>query len=257
MKMQSEYSIVSIGTERNGSDGYMCISEVIHQRRYIVPLSHQTQEIHDLKYALEISKEVPIEIVAVSRFQLITALAQNGQWRSIKNALVIGSGALGFATYLELKRNQVKNVEMISRRKESQSKYKNSFAIFDYKDANWKQYDTFFECTGDHTVIEHIIEVAPLGSYIYLIGTPREGPCVNMLTVHRRNLKFMGVHEINGMVQEKRQEVFNKIINDYAGSEPYYLNEIVKIHSYSQEALREILEHNFVEPMHVLKHIWN
>ena len=240
--MRSEYSIVSIGTEKYGSGGYISISEIVHNKRYIVPLNHDIDIISDVKEALVVPSELSIELIALSRFQLIPSLARNIQWKEISNALVIGGGALGFATYLELKRNNIKKVELVSRRDALRKKYEANFEICDWLNVNWQEYDTFFECTGESENIKQIFENISYSSSIYLLGTPREGPYVNVLDIHRKNLKVIGAHELNGVPQKKRQEFLSEITAFYKGLAIQGKYELVRQHNYSEKKLKEILE---------------
>ena len=48
---------------------------------------------------------------------------------------------------------------------------------------------------------------------IVIVGTPREKPNVDLLTVHRKNLIIFGAHELTGFDSKKRQNAFDKIVN--------------------------------------------
>lgn len=251
--MKAEYSIVSIGTEKSGSRGYMCVSECVDGKRYIVPLNHDISEINDLTSALIVPGDLSIESIALSRFQLIPALAKNYKWREINNALVIGGGALGFATYFELKRNNVQRVEIASRRGELKSKYGNLVEFTKWGDLNYNDYDTFFECTGEKEVIGQLLKMVPNLSVLYLIGTPRYGPDINVLDIHRKNLQIIGAHELNGIHLKKRQECIVEITRYYQNAVTSYSKEIVRVHQYSDDVLDSILRHKYLEPIHVIK----
>lgn len=253
--LSREYSFVSIGTEKNGSKGYMNVSSVINKYRIISPETHEKSEIC-LKNAdnLYVSSNLEIELICMMRFQLISALSL----RDVKGkrVCIMGMGAVGVGAYMECIRQKAKTVTIVSSRKEAVFHYT---GIIDIK-KSWdsRDYDVYIECTGTNAKCLCILAKCLPGSMIFLLGTPRNSPNVNLLDIHRKNLTLIGGHELNGITNQRRQLFFSQL-------EKYYIKNynkmkkmakyFVKIHEYNSETLNEILEHSYVEPYNIMNHM--
>ena len=76
-KRDIEYTIVSRGTEKYGSKGYMGITTINKEKRLLVLAKHFDKYIDTYKDSFGISSKYSIENIAVSRFELMSALAIN------------------------------------------------------------------------------------------------------------------------------------------------------------------------------------
>ncbi len=78
---------------------------------------------------------------------------------------------------------------------------------------SFEGYSWIFDCTGKNPSIESILTKCQPMTNIVLMGTPREKPNVNLLTIYRKNLIVFGAHELTGFDNKKRQNAFDKIVN--------------------------------------------
>lgn len=251
--MLVEYSIVSIGTENSGSNGYMCVTEKAkYGQRYICPLPHFTTHIDKIENfdSLVIDGELAVEKVALIRFQMISYLAlKKVDVFNFNNICVVGGGALGVGTYFELKRLNLKNISLYTRRSffEKLLLEKN----FSISNKNFINYDCIFECTGNKELIDRIIYDARPNTSIVLLGTPRGKVFIDLLVVHRKNLKIFGAHELNGVEKKDRQNAINCLSMWYSKNE-FDCERLIKIHRGSQKELNKVLNHEFIEPINVM-----
>lgn len=249
--IKREYSVISIGTERNGSKGYMNISEIYDHKRIISPERHELNVINlNNSDNLSVNAELSIEMICMLRFQLIASLISVDL--SNKNVCVVGMGAVGIGTYYECCRRNVKNVSIVTRRDMAYKKYKDVLNI----EKNLDGYDIYIDCTGESRCINNIIKSCGKCSTVILLGTPRENPQIDLLTVHRNNLTIVGAHELNGIDKEVRNENVSIIeryfINNFQFFD-YISKKMVKRHIGLKD-YSDILCHKFIEPIHVVQY---
>ena len=248
-----EYSIVSRGTEKYGSKGYMGVTNSSNEKRIFVLSKHGEKYVSTYKDAMEFEDKYTIENIALSRFELISELAINNVKSMIKdNILIIGFGNLGFSCLIYLLNNGYKNISILTRKV---SKFQidglkmiNNNYNTEIKFVNdYKNYDTYIESTGSSDVIKNIIEEANYKSTIILLGMPREDTyLINPLDIARRNLAIFGGHELNGLTIEKRKEIFIKLLKENSKMD---LKKFVNIYDYDENIVAKILENkeNFIE----------
>lgn len=65
--------------------------------------------------------------------------------------------------------------------------------------------------------------------------------------VNRKNLVIIGGHELNGIDMEKRQEIFEKILE--VNRNKKYLKKLINEYDFSDKRLKSIKQHksNFIE----------
>jgi len=79
--------------------------------------------------------------------------------------------------------------------------------------------------------IKDILNNITYNKNILLLGTPRDNEYViDFLDIHRRNLSIVGIHEINGVCQEAREVLFNKILERNIRKEKI-LDEFVTVYN--------------------------
>lgn len=251
--MHFEYSIVSIGTEKFGNKGYMCVSQMDEEGyRWICPYPHFVDNIKTFcaDKSLRISGSLSIEQIAFIRFQLIPSLAfKNFTMSSFKKIGVIGGGALGVATYYELKRLGAKNIFLMTRRNEYVG-FLNSTGI-NVDTLNMTDYDCLIDCTGDGLTIRNALEKISLFGSVFLIGTPRSNNSIDSLVIHRKNLRLYGGHELNGVTDYERQIAID-ILSEWHIENSVNIKKFVKLHLATANNLIKILNHSCIEPINIL-----
>ena len=108
-------------------------------------------------------------------------------------------------------------------------------------------YDTYIEATGCSEVIKSIVETAPNLSKIILLGVPREEKyLINPLDINRKNLMFIGGHELNGHTIEERRKIFEELLKINSKKD---LISFVNVYHVQEDIIEKILEHkeNFIE----------
>lgn len=204
-------NIISKGTETNSDcKGYMALTEKIDNVRYIIPVSHEVSELLRLHSdSLMIKKNLPLNKIILSRFQLIPALFFSNNHIDVNSKiLVCGIGCVGFATLVELSKRLFKKVSYCS------SKTFNEFNFTKHDEqCGFLNYDVIIDCTGKEEMLEKIIKNCSERTTIVLLGTPRTDPKISLLDVHRRNLKILGGHELHGYSIKDRQTIFDEIVD--------------------------------------------
>lgn len=253
-KRDIEYTIVSRGTEKSGSKGYMGVTTIKNNRRLFLLSKHFDRYIDTYKDSFEIPSKYTIQNIAISRFELMGALTlKNILYLIEDNVLITGFGNIGFTCLLYLLENGYKNISIMSRNiKDYQEKAveklnklynANIKFITDYDN----HYNTYIEATGSSEVIKNIIESTTNNSNIILIGTPREeNYLLNPLDINRKNLKIIGGHELNGHTIEERKKLYAELLEKNKNKN---LNEFVNIYNESNDIREKILEDkkNFIE----------
>lgn len=214
-KLKIEYTIISRGTEKYGSKGYMGISEVKKGKRYFVLSKHYEKEVQTLKDSFEFDDFYSIENITLSRFEIIPKISLDNKKDFINERIIIcGLGNVGFASLIYLLDLGYKEIDVLINNNE---KYVNN-AIMQlnqiYK-ANinvvttLSTYNTYIEATGKSNIIKEIIENITENSSIFLLGTPREGTyLIDPLEIHRKNINIFGGHELNGHSWQNRNSCF-------------------------------------------------
>ena len=172
-KLKIEYTIISRGTEKYGSKGYMGISEVKKGKRYFVLSKHYEKEVQTLKDSFEFDDFYSIENITLSRFEIIPKISLDNKKDFINERIIIcGLGNVGFASLIYLLDLGYKEIDVLINNNE---KYVNN-AIMQlnqiYK-ANinvvttLSTYNTYIEATGKSNIIKEIIENITENSSIF------------------------------------------------------------------------------------------
>ena len=253
-KRDIEYTVVSRGTEKYGSQGYIGITKPVCDKRLLVLSKHFDKYIDTYKDSFKIPAKYTIENIAISRFELMGALALKPILNLIyDNILIIGLGNIGFTALLYLLENKYKNISIItngvtdfhtSAINELNKEYNARIRFTNEYDSN---YNTYIEATGNSKVIENIIETAGNLSNIVLLGVPREEKyLINPLDINRKNLRIIGGHELNGHSIEERDNLFKELLEI---NNKKNLKNFVNIYNEVEGIREKILNHkeNFIE----------
>ena len=169
------------------------------------------------------------------------------------NILIIGLGNIGFTAMLYLLENNYKNISIITNKIEKyqaeaidrlNKEYNSNIKFVDNYDFD---YDTYIEATGCSEVIKNIVETALNLSKIILLGVPREEKyLINPLDINRKNLMFIGGHELNGHTIEERRKIFEELLKINSKKD---LKSFVNVYHVKDDIIEKILEHkgNFIE----------
>ena len=252
-KRDIEYTIVSRGTEKYGSKGYMGITKEQGGKRNLVLARHYDKYIDTYKDSFEILDKYNIKNVAVSRFELMSAINLDSITNIInEDILIIGFGNVGFSCLIHLLKNGYRNINIFTNNvKDFQ---KNGLdQINKIIDSSIKfvneigKYNTYIEATGNSDVIKNIFEITDDNTTIILLGTPRdESYFINPLDINRKNIKIIGAHELNGHTIEERRKVFKELLEE---NKNYNFDEFVSIYNYELNIVDKILQNknNFIE----------
>jgi len=232
-----DYSILSRGTEKYTKTGYMAISQSENNMRCLCSLDHGVKYSIKYQYPLYFHDRYSISNIAISRFQLISELYLKDN--EIKDSIgIIGIGSVGFGLLINLLDRGYKNINIYIK----DNKYiENKIGILNkYYNVNVKIHYTLddldkniniFECVGSTSIIKDILNNITYNKNILLLGTPRDNEYViDFLDIHRRNLSIVGIHEINGVCQEAREVLFNKILERNIRKEKI-LDEFVTVYN--------------------------
>lgn len=253
-KRDIEYTVVSRGTEKYGSQGYIGITTPIDNKRLLVLSKHFDKYIDTYKDSFEIPIKYTIENIAISRFELMGVLTLKPILNLIKDdILIIGLGNLGFTTLLYLLENKYKNISIITKTTKDfhintinklNKEYNSNIKFTNNYSSN---YNTYIEATGNSEVIENIIETARNLSNIILLGVPREEKyLINPLDINRKNLRIIGGHELNGHTLNEREKLFKELLESNSNRS---LEEFVNIYNENDGIREKILKckENFIE----------
>lgn len=221
--MKIEYNFISRGTERATNKGYMALSQIQNNYRYIMPLDHCVTSVETLtKDYLRVHKKFDIFDIVLARFQLISRLSLD-YYKFNKNSkiLVVGCGCVGFALLCNLYVLNYKNVVYATRK----HKYFKNFKWINIKNINFEDYEIIFDTTGDSSVLENIVNKMSYHATLVLVGTPRDNPKIDFVYIHRKNLKVLGAHELFGFSPTLRQKTFDKILRQNIKNK-FNLNEV-------------------------------
>lgn len=252
-EIEIEYSIVSRGTEKKGSKGYMGITKVDNHTRYLVLSKHFDKYIDTYKDSFKISEEYSIDNIAVSRFELMSALALEPIKKKLKdNILIVGFGNIGFSCLVYLINNGFKNIKINTR--EIRDFQKKAIAVINKKYSlnitfteDYAGFDTYIEAVGNSKVIKNIIENANYKAKIILLGMAQDGEyLINPIDISRNNLTLIGGHELNGIAYKERNKFFQKILNE---NKKFDFSRYVNIYKCNDKILEKIMKRkeNFIE----------
>ena len=247
-----EYSVISRGTEKSGSKGYMSISKKIDGLRYLLVQDHKEKCIVSFKDSLK-CYNYDINNIAFSRFELIPTLVLKRNTFE-DNILITGLGNIGITTLVYLLDNNYKDIDI----------YTNDFSEYVIKGVNLlnkkynvninlvqeinKEYNTYIDTTGVSVVLENVFDNIKFNKDIFLIGTPRESKyLIDPLLIHRNNLRIIGGHELRGIDKSLRQDIFKELLEK--NSDKDYLKELITISVYDENIIERKLEtkSNFIE----------
>ena len=251
------YSVVSRGTEKYSNHGYIGISEVINNKRYILGTDHGIQSSDLVDGFLVADSKYTIENIIFSRFELISSLALSKYKLSKEdNILIYGLGNIGITTLVYLLDKGVKKIDICV--KENQLNYKKVSEILSeaysaeinilYKVNDYKNYNVFIDATGSNDVIQKIIDECNYHSKLIIVSTPRdEFKNFSFAKVCRKNLNIMGAHEFNGIKSVDRQKQYNNLLKQNVNKD--YLHLFINFHDYSEKKLSEIykIKTNFID----------
>lgn len=248
-----EYTIVSRGTEKYGSKGYMGISKVIDGNRLFLLSKHYDKYIDTYKDSFKIPKKFDVENIAFSRFELMSALTIRKIENMIKdNILIIGLGSLGFTCLFYLLKLGFKNIKILTRNvKEFQMEaiklLEERFNVKLELTNEFEKNDTYIDATGNSEVIKNVFENANNGSNIILLGTPRDKEYfINPLDINRKSLAVFGGHELNGHTNEEREEILFELLNENDKEE---FSKFINIYKSNKNVVEKILnkKENIIE----------
>ncbi len=248
-----EFSIISRGTEKeSSSQGYMAVtsSNSLGERK-LIPIPHGIKRTFEDFNSLDIKKRVSIEKIAFSRFQLISAIMYKENKRLFKenkneDILVIGSGSVGFTTCMELFRQGHKKIFILTRKNKKvpktifQKAYKSTLRQINSIN-EVKKFNMIIDATGNSNVLKEIIANCNPFSNIFILGTPRKKPLINVLMIHRKNIRLIGCHEIIGITQKERNELFDELLKENGKYPDKLYKELIFMESYSKRNRKNIL----------------
>lgn len=240
MKIRIEYSIVSPGTEKYIKKGYMGISTTLNGKRKIYDCDHGIKEVDIDLRGMEFLDKYNIKNIAFSRFELISEFIWDRV--NINNSdsiLILGLGSVGIGSLINFLDKGKNKIDIYIRNSSDiekniicniNSKYKTNISIIDEINYN---YNYFIDTTGASEVLKKVFLGCNPFSNIILLGTAREEKYnISPLLCHRKNLLILGVHEFNGVLNEKREEKYEKILNKNVNNE--IIDEIVSIVKYNK-----------------------
>lgn len=252
-KLKIEYTIISRGTEKYGSKGYMGISEEKENKRYFVLAKHYDKYIQTLKDSFYFYDIYSIENIALSRFELIPKLAFKNKENFIKEKIIIcGLGNVGFATLIYLLDLGYKNIDILIKNdsenvKETIKEINNQYSADLKLVGKILNYDTYIEATGNSSVIEEIVRNIESNASIFLLGTPREeNYSIPPLEIHRKNINIFGGHELTGHCWEERNDDFTQLLEKNKSKK---LKKFINIYNETPDIVNKILKrkNNFIE----------
>lgn len=248
-----EFSIISKGTERAGSPGYMAVTYCdADKKRKIVPVPHGIIKYFYKGDCLDVREDVGIAKIAFSRFQLITAVMyeKNRKYFNKNDSiLVIGSGSVGFTACMELCRQGHKEIYLLSR----ENKKIRTDIFRDVYGVNLKltsdmekvkDLEYIIDATGNSEVLREVIGLCSPFSTIFILGTPRKNTAIDSLMVHRKSIRLIGGHELIGLTNKERNYIFNEILKENEKHSEYLYEQLAIIEDYSKGNREKLLKTN-------------
>ena len=251
--LKIEYTIISRGTEKYGSKGYMGITEQKEGKRYFVLAKHYEKYVQTLQDAFQFDDIYSIENITLSRFELIFKLALENKKDFIKeNIMICGLGNIGYSTLIYLLDLGYKEIDILVKDKTNKLEETISKLNKEYKSKlklvkKISNYNTYIEATGESYLIKEIVEKIEENSSVFLLGTPREEKyLISPLEIHRKNINIFGGHELTGHCWEERNKCFLELLENNKNKD---LKEIVNIYDESPNIVKKVLKSksNFFE----------
>ena len=235
MKCETEYSVISSGTEKYTKCGYISISKITNGNRYIQDIDHGILNSEVNSHSLKVKSNYKIENIILSRFELIPALL----FKRVKikdNILVCGLGNIGYATVIYLMKHGYKNITVYRRNKKLPERLKD----LKVTDKITSDYNSYIDTTGSSIVLKDIFDKCGALSNIVILSTPRDSEyLIDPLIINRKNLLIYGGHEINGYTSKHRNKVLNKLLSE---NKKESLEGIICYNKYNKEKLNKIRE---------------
>lgn len=250
-KYKVRYSILSRGSEEKGGfKGYIWIGE--NNKKWVITQDeHGVTESISEKGILKCHSKKEIKKIAIARFQLMAAIMIKKNKSLIKrksNILVAGLGNVGLGTIFELLKIKRKNITIFLRNNNKKSiideinnKYRADIKIINNVD-DLKKFDTIIDTTGNIEVLDNILNSININTNLILMGTPRDGLDINLLFIHRKNIRIIGAHEINGISEKERQKLFTNTLKYCSKINLKSLNTFISIHKYTKSIVDESIQ---------------
>lgn len=237
MRVKTEYSIISKGTEKYLKKGYISISYSKDGFRYIQDIDHGKIYSEPNNHSLKLRDNYSIENIALSRFEMIPELLLT-RIHFKDNILICGMGCVGYATINNLIDKGYKTITVL---KNKYDIFVDNFKIkINIVTGITSNYNTYIDTTGNSDILKKIfMNINNMGCVI-ILGTPRdEDYQISPLVINRKNLSIYGGHEINGYNQIVRNEVFMNLLEK---NKTKNLKNICDINIYSKEKLNSLKE---------------
>ena len=247
--MKIEYSIISRGTEKYNNQGYMSISELIDNKRYLLVVNHNVKEAEIDEKTMIVDGNYSIENISLSRFCLISRLFLERE--NVKdNILILGLGNLGFSLLIELLKKGYKNINIYTRNYYNDLKeIEKLYGIkINRVDKVTDSFNTYFDTTGSSLVLNELFNNIGVMKTVVILSTPRDDDyLISPLLINRKNISLYGAHELFGYDQEYRNSLFNKILKE--NKHISNINKYVSIHEYSKVNYEKLLNKktNFID----------
>lgn len=244
MKVKTQYSIISRGTEKYSGHGYMGVSRALDNKQYILDIDHGVleSELNDHIIPFK-ANEYSIYNIAISRFQLIFELIMQ-RYSINDNILILGLGNLGFSCLFSLLSNGYKNISVYSRKNDLDLKIiekKFNVKVNNVEDIT-DEYKTYIDATGSSEVLRNVFENISNMKDIIILSTPRDGLyLIDPLVINRKNITIVGGHELNGVDKNLREQLYTEILNRNKNYDNIIEN-YVSINIYSEENQKKLLK---------------
>lgn len=212
MKCETEYSVISNGTEKYSNKGYISISKIKGNYRFIQDIDHGILESKINDHSLKVNKKYSIENIVLSRFELIPALFFKKN-KVDDNILICGCGNIGYSTCIYLINHGYKNITIYNRNniipyQLSKRKVKSTNKIE-------SGFNTYIDTTGSSDVLKEVFNNSSYFNNIIILSTPRdEKYLIDPLQINQKNLKIYGGHEINGYTNKYRNAVLFQLLKE-------------------------------------------
>lgn len=206
-------SVVSPGTERRSVrdgrryPGYMNIVQDGGGKRWLVPSPHGAAvRLDDAVEALPLREETSERVAALARFQIIAALGFGRMSSRVgrDTACVIGTGPVAVGAVLELIRQGVRSIDVVSRRGAPRLEGYPGVRVLEQPEPS----EFVLDCAGDPA---RALELVSIGGSLGLLGTGVSAPEMSGLDIHRRNISVIGMHELAGIAVDSRVRCFYEV----------------------------------------------
>lgn len=246
------HSVISTGTERSGSAGYINLTQQFGNHvRAISPTPHTSQFVKLDSSCILCDASLPVSTIALMRFQLIAALTIPEYIGSFSKIAILGAGPLGIGACMELKRRRIA-YSLISER-DWTVKNVGPLLKCPVETTIGNKFEYYIDCTGDSNRIFKIIGSIKSPTVIQLLGTPRDNLSMSLLMLHRQNLSLIGGHELTWRTNKERQKKWNELETWYSKN-CFSLSSLTQFHAYSKNVLCNVTNHKYNKPIHIMRH---